>query len=103
LLGLYRDLIALRRRTPALTDPRMWKAWCEHDHAAGWFLIQRDDVTVAVNFGPAPVEVAVTGEVLLATDEAVASRGTGLSLPGHSAAVVQTTRSVTSAAISSSE
>ncbi len=103
LLATYRDLIGLRRRVPALTDPRMWKARCEYDEAAGWFLVHRGGVTVAVNFGAAPVDVAVTGEVLLATDEAVTARDTGLTLPGHSAAVVQTVRSVTSAAISSSE
>ena len=66
------------RRSPI----RTWKARCEYDEAAGWFLVDRGGVTVAVNFGAAPVDVAVTGEVLLATDEAVTAGDTGLTLPG---------------------
>lgn len=92
LLGKYRELIALRRRTPALTDP----AWAgtdvefsEEDH---WLLLRRgtaaNAVGVAVNFGDAPCTIPDGGlNVLFSTrDGVVLSPGT-LQLPGHCAAI----------------
>jgi malto-oligosyltrehalose synthase/malto-oligosyltrehalose trehalohydrolase len=57
LLSAYRELIALRRRLPELTDPDMRRTTCEVDEDARWFLMRRGDVAVVANVGDAEVVV----------------------------------------------
>ena len=52
----YRELLRLRRTVPALTDPSFRSVSCAVDDDHRVFLLHRDDVLVAVNFG----EVAAT-------------------------------------------
>ncbi len=72
-LGVYRDLLALRRHHPELTDP-----WLRGepggyavtvDEAARWIHLQRGGLAVVANLSGSPVTVPVTGEVLLAWGE----------------------------------
>ena len=51
LLAWYRELIALRRQVPALTDPRLGRVTAECDDEAGWLVVRRGPVTVAANLG----------------------------------------------------
>jgi maltooligosyltrehalose trehalohydrolase len=53
LLAWYSELIALRRRVPALTDPRLGRVHTECDAELGWLVIRRGPVVVAANLGPA--------------------------------------------------
>ena len=85
LLALYRELGALRRSTPAITDPSFESIRCDFDEDARWFVVRRPGVTIAVNFGDADAAVEVAGEVLLATGGA----RPGL-LPPHTTLVVET-------------
>lgn len=88
LVSLYRSLARLRREHPDLADPRFARTACEYDEAAGWFVMRRGATSVAVNFAPTPVTLALSGQLLLATDAAVTVAEGSVVLPGHSAAIV---------------
>jgi maltooligosyltrehalose trehalohydrolase len=75
ILSLYRDLIALRRREPELTDPRFELLSAEADDEAGTFRLRHGDLHIVVNLGEADWD-AGAGELLLATSPRV--RGTVL-------------------------
>ena len=49
MLELYRDLIALRRSGPELTDPRFGRNHVEFDDDERWLLVDRSGVRIAVN------------------------------------------------------
>jgi maltooligosyltrehalose trehalohydrolase len=90
LLALYRELIALRRRLPALTDPGFSRLRAEFDDDARWFRLERDSVSIVANFGTESLEIPVlAATVLLATDAAAGVSGTTLALPPHSAVILQ--------------
>ena len=57
LLEAYRQLVALRRSLPELTDPDMRRTSCQVDEEARWFLMQRGGVAVVVNVGDSEVSV----------------------------------------------
>ncbi|MDN3934930.1 malto-oligosyltrehalose trehalohydrolase [Arthrobacter sp. YD4] len=89
LLDLYRELIALRRSTPDLTDGGFADTAVDFSQDEGWLLLRRGGTEVALNFSAEARTVSVTGSSLgLATDDAVALDGGTLSLPGHSAGIV---------------
>ena len=92
LLVLYRELIALRRRVPEVIDPRLDSVRVEFDDAARWMIVHRPTTAVAVNFGSARTRLALAGETLLVTNDAVIIHDGIVDLPGHSAAVVATRR-----------
>ncbi|MGV8884733.1 MAG: malto-oligosyltrehalose trehalohydrolase [Microbacteriaceae bacterium] len=64
LLDLYRELIALRRARPELTDPRFSTIAAHHDGAT--FTLERGDLRVSIAFGDEALEVE--GTVLLRTE-----------------------------------
>ena len=70
LLDLYRALIALRRRMPALTDSRFATISCTYDEEKRWFRLDREGVSVAINFADELREVPASGEILLAIGSA---------------------------------
>ena len=77
ILALYRDLIALRRRIPDLTDPAFGAVRAEADESARAFRLRRGDTEILVNFATASVTIPVPPplrRVLLATDERVRAR-----------------------------
>jgi malto-oligosyltrehalose synthase/malto-oligosyltrehalose trehalohydrolase len=90
LLQVYRELAELRRRTPQLTDPDLRRTSCEVDEDARWFVMRRDDVVVAVNFGtePATVELGSDHEVTWATPAGAETDGGRVTLPPHGGAVL---------------
>ena len=100
LLRCYRELIALRRRLPALTDPDLRNVRATADEKARTFVLQRgagpDAVTVVVNFSDRPREVEVfggqSGEVLWATPGSADLVAGLLRLPAHAGAIVIPTR-----------
>jgi maltooligosyltrehalose trehalohydrolase len=90
LLELYTELIALRRKTPALSDPRFSHLRAAFDDDLRWFVIERNDVSIVVNFGLEDVSLPVLeATVVLSTDAAATLAGTVLSLPAHSAVILQ--------------
>ncbi|GLI26969.1 malto-oligosyltrehalose trehalohydrolase [Agromyces rhizosphaerae] len=86
--ALYRELLALRRARPELTDPRFGTVRVEYSEDERWIVLHRGALAVGVNLGDAPVTVPVSGHVLLATDAGASVSPEGLVLPAASGAVL---------------
>ncbi|MET0975483.1 MAG: malto-oligosyltrehalose trehalohydrolase [Leifsonia sp.] len=89
---LYRRLIRLRRDRPALTDPRFSTVHCAWDEDSRWFRLDRDGVSVVLNFADTERRIPLDGGtgILLATRGASLVDG-GVVVDGRSAAVVERT------------
>ena len=92
-LRQYRELIALRRSRPELTDGRLDRVQVAFDAAARWVRVYRGGLRVLVNLGAerrqVPTDRPATG-VLLASGADVELSGTGVVLDGESFAIVTT-------------
>jgi maltooligosyltrehalose trehalohydrolase len=90
LLAWYRRLIALRRRIPALTDPRLGRVETECDPASGWLVVRRGPVVVAANLGEREraFPPGLTAELLAASDRRVEPAEHGLILPPDTVAIL---------------
>jgi maltooligosyltrehalose trehalohydrolase len=90
LLVWYTELIALRRRIPALTDPRPGRTETACDADLGWLVLRRGQVTVAVNLGTADwsVDTGLGSELLAASDPRVSVAGQRVVLPPDTVAIV---------------
>ncbi|MGN9782430.1 malto-oligosyltrehalose trehalohydrolase [Nonomuraea sp. ZG12] len=85
LLCWYRDLTALRKALPELSDPRLDRVRVDCDPDDRWLVMWRGALAVSVNFSPESVTLPVPlGAVLLASDENVSARPEGTRLPGQS-------------------
>ncbi|WP_219471487.1 malto-oligosyltrehalose trehalohydrolase [Nonomuraea rhizosphaerae] len=88
LLCWYRDLIALRKALPELSDPRFDNVRVEFDPAGKWLVMWRGSLCVTVNFCPDSVALPLSvGVALLASDEPVSAGQDGVRLPGQSLAI----------------
>jgi len=89
-LAWYRDLVRLRKQTPALSDGR----WPEvtFDEEARWLVVDRGTVVVAVNFAADEQDVPLPSKeprsVLMASTEEVALANGSVSLPPESVAIL---------------
>lgn len=88
LLGFYRDLIALRRNEPDLTDPWLERLVVDYDKELRWITLSRGQLRIVCNLGSEPVTVPVAGEVVLAWGEPTADGG-GTALQGYSVAILR--------------
>ena len=90
LLDWHRRLLALRRSVPALRDGRLDRVSCRYDEDAGWLVMRRDPVTVAVNLGPEDVVVDLEspGQLALASSGIQGPSAGRLRLPPDSVAVL---------------
>jgi maltooligosyltrehalose trehalohydrolase len=92
LLAWYRQLIALRGRVPALTDPRLDRVETGYGTGAGWLTVRRGPVLVAANLGrdawTCPADPAA--ELLAASDPRISRAGPGITLPPDTVAVLAT-------------
>jgi maltooligosyltrehalose trehalohydrolase len=93
ILAWYRELIALRRSRPELTDPRLDRVRADFDEAARWLMVRRGQLRIAANLGPEPVRMALgqpgTG-VLAASRPGVAIRQDTVTVPPAVFAVIET-------------
>jgi maltooligosyltrehalose trehalohydrolase len=93
LLEWHRRLIALRRSRAELLDGRMDQVRVAFDEAERWMRIERGGVIVVLNVSDRPRSVPLStekiGEILLASDAAVAITGAAVVLPPDSVAVLQ--------------
>jgi maltooligosyltrehalose trehalohydrolase len=98
LLDFYRQLIALRRAVPDLTDPRLDRTAVEYfDYfPERYVLVRRGRHEIIVNLGaercsiPVPdVDLGQPGALLLASHEGAMLENAELVLPGESCAVVR--------------
>lgn len=90
LLGFYRDLIALRRSESDMADPWLDHLRVDYDEDARWLVMHRGALSIACNLDAEPVDVPVTGDVVLAWDDPTVGNGTAR-LGGHSVAVLRRT------------
>jgi maltooligosyltrehalose trehalohydrolase len=93
LLAWYRELIALRRARPELTDPRLDRVSADFDEDARWIMVRRGGLRIAANLGPEAVTLALgqpgTG-VLAASSAAVAIIQDRVTIPPAAFAVIET-------------
>ncbi|MFC8506823.1 malto-oligosyltrehalose trehalohydrolase [Streptomyces sp. NPDC057411] len=93
LLAWHRELIALRRTLPDLTDPDLAGVKVAFDEEARWLVFRRGDIRVAVNLGKTPVDIPLGSNgrdrVLAAWERTRAPGRDGLlRLPAESAVVL---------------
>jgi maltooligosyltrehalose trehalohydrolase len=90
LLRLHRELIALRKAWPELSDPWLDEVEADVDEEARTVVLHRGRLRVAVNLGGHAVnlDLGPIGRILLAS-EPVEGRGRALTVPPESFAVVQ--------------
>jgi maltooligosyltrehalose trehalohydrolase len=89
LLTVYRELIALRRRYPDLSDPRLDRV--DVTYGEHHVVISRGRCLVIANFGARPVAVdlpTIGVETLYATSDDTKTNSTSIRLPAEAAAVV---------------
>jgi maltooligosyltrehalose trehalohydrolase len=92
MLAFYGRLIALRRTTPDLTDPRLDQASVEFDETMRWLTLQRGSITLATNFATdaqvVPLPQGPTN-LILATDDSARLEAAGAHLPPMSAVLLR--------------
>ena len=88
LLDVYRSLIALRKTLPELTDPRFDELEARYDDDARWFVLDRGQVSIAVNFADVPTALPLVGELLFSTIDPTAGERE-LTLAPRSAVIVR--------------
>lgn len=92
MLATYRELIALRRELPELTDPRLDRIDIELDTDARWLVQRRGAVTVVANLGDTELRLpglAERGTIRFTTaPERIGSDGGELVAGGWSGAIV---------------
>ena len=95
-LGLhawYKELIALRRARPELTDPRLERVHADFDEDARWLLVRRGRLRIAANLGSKAVKLPLrqpgTG-VLAASHPGVAIERDTVTMPPAAFAVIET-------------
>jgi maltooligosyltrehalose trehalohydrolase len=95
LLGIHRDLLALRRAHPELSDPWLDRFGVDVDETGRTIVLRRSGLRVVVNLGAAPAVVALDaapGEVLLSSADSALEAPTGgeaVTVPGESFVVLR--------------
>ena len=93
ILAWYRELIALRRAWPELTDPQLDRVQADYDEAQRWLVLHRGRLRIAASLGGQPLLLPLGARgsaVLAASSSGVALDGEQLSMPPASFAVVAT-------------
>ena len=93
ILAWYRELIALRRARPELTDPRLDRVQADFDEAARWLLVRRGRLRIAANLGPQAVRLPLGRRgigLLAASSPGIGITQDTVSLPPASFAVIET-------------
>ena len=89
----YRELIALRRSRPELTDPRLDRVHADFGEDERWLLVRRGTLRIAANLGDASVQLPLgqrgTG-VLASSSPGVAIKQDTVTMPAASFAVIET-------------
>jgi malto-oligosyltrehalose trehalohydrolase len=91
LLAWYRELIALRRARPELTDPRLDRVAVAYDEEARWLVMARGRLLIVASLGDVPLLVPLPEPptaILAASRPGVRLGDTGVTMPGASLAVL---------------
>jgi malto-oligosyltrehalose trehalohydrolase len=92
LLAWYRELIALRRTRPELTDPRLDRVAVRYDEEARWLVLERGRLLIVASLGDVPLLVPLPEPptaVLAASRPGVRPGDAGVLMPGTSLAVLE--------------
>jgi maltooligosyltrehalose trehalohydrolase len=94
LLQWHKDLISLRRNQSELADGNLNAVNVRIDEEAQWLVLERGNLRIACNLGQAPVDVEVGegAQILLASDDSIASSGKNIRLGPDSVAVLAVPR-----------
>jgi maltooligosyltrehalose trehalohydrolase len=93
LLAWYRELIALRRARPELTDPRLDRVVADYDEGERWLVVRRGRLRIAANLGHATTRLPLAahgGALLAASSPKVAINCDTVTMPAAAFAVVET-------------
>ena len=93
LLGWYRELIALRRARPELTDPRLGRVHVDYDEGERWLVVRRGRLRVVANLGPRSQRLPLdrpAAAVLAASAPGVTGDRDVITIPATSLAVIET-------------
>jgi maltooligosyltrehalose trehalohydrolase len=93
LLAWYRELIALRRARPELTDPRLGRVQVDYDEMERWLVVRRGRLRVVANLGPGSQRVPLdrpAAAVLAASGPGVAIGQDAVTMPATTIAVIET-------------
>jgi maltooligosyltrehalose trehalohydrolase len=85
---IYHGLLALRRTEPDMADPWLDHLRVDYDEDQRWIVMQRGSLAIVCNLNADEVTVPVTGELVLAWGEPVATNGFTV-LNGHSFAILR--------------
>jgi maltooligosyltrehalose trehalohydrolase len=90
MLGWYRALIKLRRRTPDLNDGTRGHAQASYDEDAKWFSMTRGNIRVVCNLATKEQQfpIATGSEVLLSSRPVIAHKGDAIVMAPRSTAVI---------------
>jgi len=92
MLAWYRELIALRRTRPELTDPRLDRVRADYDEQGRWLVVHRGRLRIAANLSQSPQRLPLgapaTG-VLAASAPPVALDGDTVAMPPATFAVIE--------------
>src|SRR5581483_120195 len=92
-LAWYRELIALRRARPELTDPRLGRVGVEFDEAARWLVIRRGRLRIVANLAGEARLVPLDrppAAVLAASGDGVAAGDGAVTVPATTFTVIET-------------
>jgi maltooligosyltrehalose trehalohydrolase len=93
ILAWYRELIALRRARPELTDPRLDRVRADHDDADRWLVVHRGRLRIAANLSRSPRRLPLgapaTG-ILAASSLGIKLDGDAVAMPPATLAVIET-------------
>ncbi len=91
MLAFYRELLRLRRETPALRDGRFDRADVRFDERAGWLTVERGAVLLAAQLRDAPARIPLPGgpwQIRLASRADLRDDGEALPVKGRACAVL---------------
>jgi maltooligosyltrehalose trehalohydrolase len=89
MIAFYRDLIALRRSEPDLSDPRLDQVVVDFDEDAQWLVVHRGALRVAVNLADAPRTFEFAGKEVLLASGRVDLDGGATTIGAHSSAIIR--------------
>jgi maltooligosyltrehalose trehalohydrolase len=93
MLAWYRELIALRRARPELTDPRMDRIRADYDEDERWLVVRRGRLRIAASLGSSPRRLPLAGRgtaILAASDPGITLDGDHVAMPPAAFAVIET-------------
>ena len=96
MLDWYKELIALRKSSSAITDGRLWQVDVEFDEEAQWLVMSRGKVDVLFNFADKPqaISTEVDDPEILCSEQNCQSQPGRVQMPAESVAIVKSRASV---------